>query len=197
MSFHRYNSTLPPKEGILPFSPLLVAMQSCVSCALTVGICCWTSLTWESGGKILELHFAHFSGEWNWVILNWQSLQRWMAGQGSLPCLGPWVATESVNWSCAHVVPLEKGGMQWQRVLPFCSTVFLKLFIFCCVLDGTCFSSCRLPWDWSSWTSLLSFISTLVLCFYVIMWNVKKETLISSGFMVSLISLNPGSYSGP
>lgn len=114
--------SLPPKKGMLPCPPLLVAMQSCVSCALTLEICCWTSLTWESQGKKLELYFAHFSGDFGWVMLNWQSLQWWVAGQGLL---------QSVNgghWSCAHVVPLEKGGMQWQRVLPFCSLVFLETF---------------------------------------------------------------------
>lgn len=132
MAFHRLpgwcNSILPPKKGILPFPPLLVAMQSCVSCVLTLDTCWWASLMWESGGKTFEVFFAHFSGDFNWMILNWQSLQRWMAGQGLLPCLAPWVAAGSVDGvhcSCACVVPLEKGGKQWQRVLPLCSMIFL------------------------------------------------------------------------
>lgn len=36
------------------------------------------------------------------------------------------VSVNGVHWSCAHVVPLEKGGMQ--KVLPFCSMVFLDAF---------------------------------------------------------------------
>lgn len=75
------------------------------------------------------------------------------------------------------------------------------IFFLCCVLDGTCFSSCRLSWDSPAYLKpplfLPLFLSTLVLCFYVIVWNVKKENIVSSGFMVLLSSVNSGSYSGP
>lgn len=166
------------------------------------------------GKKSLEVYFAHFIGELNEVVMDGRAYKDGWLGRGA----GMGDLTLSVVIVCQRVQIWGRRGWNAQVICP-CGfrggrngvtkvAAMVQQQCFCNFLSSavswlehavvvTDYLKIHQPISQTSSPFIPLFLSTLDLFFYIIVWNVKKENTVSSGFMVPLGSQNSGSYSGP